>query len=69
MATHKRQQWRECDMQQALHNVEHKSMGFKLAAKTFNVPRTTLRRRFNKHQGSAKGDLGGRRTTFPVLLS
>nr|CAI5849331.1 unnamed protein product [Callosobruchus analis] len=35
-------------------------MGYTLAAKTFNVPKTTLRRRLAT-QNSSKGDLGGRR--------
>ncbi|KAK9700582.1 CENP-B N-terminal DNA-binding domain [Popillia japonica] len=46
MSTKKRQQWEERDMQQALSNVQNNNMGFKLTAKTFSVPKTTLRRRF-----------------------
>lgn len=65
MATKKRQQWEEHDMEQALNSVQRKIMGFKSAAKTFSVPKTTLMRRFKKQQGSSKGDLGGPRTTFP----
>ncbi|KAJ8947237.1 hypothetical protein NQ318_012003 [Aromia moschata] len=64
MSIQKRQLWSEADMQQALNCVTEKSMGFKLAAKICNVPKTTLRRRFAKKQGWSKGDLGGRRTIF-----
>ncbi|KAJ8945668.1 hypothetical protein NQ318_012386 [Aromia moschata] len=48
MSTQKRQLWSEADMEQALNCVMEKSMGFKLAAKICNVPKTTLRRRFAK---------------------
>lgn len=39
-------------------------MGWHLAAKNYNVPATTLRRRF-KTNNATKGDLGGRRTVLP----
>lgn len=68
MTTQTRQQWEEHNMRQALQNVENNVMGFKRAAATFHVPKTTLRRRLSKQQGSSKGDLGGRRTTFPAHI-
>lgn len=57
----KRQQWSEEAMREALQNIKEKEMGWLLAAKTFNVPATTLRRRFKNGCGATKGDLGGRR--------
>ncbi|XP_056648647.1 uncharacterized protein LOC130453078 [Diorhabda sublineata] len=67
MASKKRQQWDEHDMRQAIENVQDHSMGFKLAAKTFNVPKTTLRRRLAK-QDSSKGNLGGRTAIFSKAI-
>ena len=61
-----RQGWNEANMCEAIKNVQEKKMGWKLAARTFNVPATTLRRRVNKNIGHKKGDLGGCR---PVLGS
>ena len=43
-----RQAWNEENMREAISNVKEKRMGWRLAAKTFNVPATTLRRRFKK---------------------
>lgn len=60
----KRQAWREQDMIEALKNVEEKKMGWHLASKTFNVPATTLRRRFKNGYKGKKGDLGGKRPVF-----
>lgn len=51
-------------MQEAITNVKEKKMGWQLAAKTFNVPATTLRRRFQKDD-SSMGDLGGCRQVLP----
>ncbi|XP_057671328.1 uncharacterized protein LOC130903084 [Diorhabda carinulata] len=67
MASKKRQQWDEHDMRQAIENVQDHSMGFKLAAKTFNVPKTTLQRRLAK-QDSSKGNLGGRTAIFSKAI-
>ncbi|XP_057671308.1 uncharacterized protein LOC130903064 [Diorhabda carinulata] len=67
MASKKRQQWDEHDMRQAIENVQDHSMGFKLAAKTFNVPKTTLRRRLAK-QDSSKVNLGGRTAIFSKAI-
>lgn len=64
LATTKRQEWREEDMAEALRNVQEKKMGWQLASKTFNVPSTTLRRRFKNNFSSRKGDLGGPRPVF-----
>lgn len=58
-----RQQWDELAMKAAIDAVRAKKMGWQLAAKTFNVPATTLRRRYVKCDTS-KGDLGGRRTVL-----
>nr|CAI5835801.1 unnamed protein product [Callosobruchus analis] len=54
-------------MRQAIINVQSHNMGYKLAAKTFNVPKTTLRRRLGT-QDNAKGDLGGRRAIFSKAI-
>ncbi|KAJ8940700.1 hypothetical protein NQ318_009103 [Aromia moschata] len=59
-----RQRWKEEDMASAIKAVQNKTMGYTLAVKTFNVPRTTLRRRIKKNQGSNKGYLGGYKPTF-----
>lgn len=67
MASKKRQQWDEHDMRQAIQNIQAHNMGFKLAARTFNVPKTTLRRRLAK-QDSSKGDLGGRKAIFSKAI-
>ncbi|KAJ3656223.1 hypothetical protein Zmor_015317 [Zophobas morio] len=45
-------------MAEALRNVREKKMGWQLASKIFNVPATTLRRRFKNNCNSTKGDLG-----------
>lgn len=42
-------------------------MGIKLATNTFNIPKTTLKRRFSKQGCSFKEYLGGRRP-FPKLV-
>lgn len=60
----KRQEWGEQNMVEALRNIQEKNMGWQLAAKTFNVPASTLRRRFKNSCKSTKGDLGGRRPVF-----
>lgn len=60
----KRQEWDERAMKEAINAVKEKRMGWQLAAKTFSVPATTLRRRFKKNDAT-KGDLGGRRTVLP----
>ena len=39
----KRHQWEEIAMENALRSIKEKEMGWSLAAKTFNVPATTLR--------------------------
>lgn len=51
-------------MREAIQAVKEKKMGWKMAAKTYDVPATTLRRRFKKDD-AAKGDLGGRRSILP----
>ena len=60
----KRQLWEEKNMAEALRNVREKKMGWQLASKIFNVPATTLRRRFKNNCNSTKGDLGGKRPVF-----
>lgn len=60
----KRQEWSEEAMVEALQNIKDKKMGWLLAAKTFNVPATTLRRRFKARCNATKGDLGGRRAVL-----
>lgn len=63
-----RQSWSEEDMSQAMQAVRSKEMGWLLAAKTFNVPKSTLRRRVNDKNkvlhGSKKGFLGGSVSVF-----
>lgn len=51
-------------MAAAILAVQSNTMGYKMAVKTFHVPKTTLRRRISKNQGSKKGYLGGHRPTF-----
>ena len=51
-------------MAEALRNVREKKMGWQLASKIFNVPATTLRRRFKNNCNSTKGDFGGKRPVF-----
>lgn len=51
-----------------IFQVQNITMGFKLAAKTFNVPKTTLIRRLANEKISSKGDLGGRWPTFPIYV-
>ena len=63
-----RQAWREEDMQQAIENIRRKTMGWRLASKTFNVPFTTLRRRVKEGKGSKKETLGGKRPVFDANL-
>ncbi|KAJ3656591.1 hypothetical protein Zmor_015660 [Zophobas morio] len=60
----RRQLWEEKNMAEALRNVRKKKMGWQLAFKIFNVPATTLRRRFKNNCNSTKGDLGGKRPVF-----
>lgn len=55
-------------MKNALKAIKEKRMGWKLAAKTFDVPSTTLRRRFKNEKGSEKGYLGGCKLTFTSQL-
>ncbi|KAB0803136.1 hypothetical protein PPYR_00106 [Photinus pyralis] len=68
----KRQSWQEDDMKSALEEVRNKQMGWKRAAKTYNVPASTLRRRFHQKNrfatASSKGFLGGKRPTFSKEL-
>ncbi|XP_063904724.1 jerky protein homolog-like [Zophobas morio] len=59
-----RQLWEEKNMAEALRNVREKKMGWQLASKNFNVPATTLRRRFKNNCNSTKRDLGGKRPVF-----
>lgn len=59
--TSSRQSWREEDMQNAIDAVSREEMGWLLAAKTFNVPQATLRRRArnkNKFVNSTSKGLG-----------
>lgn len=63
-----RQMWSEDNMQEAIDAIRSKSMGYKLAAKTYSVPRSTLKRRVlekNKiSKGNRKGFLGGHQSVF-----
>lgn len=59
-----RQSWGEDAMAEAITEVKNKRMGWQLAAKTFGVPATTLRRRVAKDKGPMKGYLGGKLPTF-----
>ncbi|XP_072387381.1 uncharacterized protein [Diabrotica undecimpunctata] len=63
-----RQEWLEENMNMAIQHIQEKKMGWLLASKTFNVPATTLRRRFANNFSGRKGDLGGRRITLPPHL-
>ena len=56
-----RQSWRPGDMRNAIAAVEREEMGWLLAAKTYNVPQATLRRRArnkNKFVNSVSKGLG-----------
>lgn len=44
-----RQSWDEENMKKALQKVKNNEIGFKKAAHTFNVPRTTLKRWYEKY--------------------
>ena len=59
-------------MKQAILNVESRAMGWKLAARTFSVPKSTLRRRVlekNKIlKGADKGFLGGAAPVFDTNI-
>lgn len=62
-----RQQWREEDMKSAIQAIEKKEMGWLAAAKKFNVPQATLRRRYqgvNKRVKGIEKGLGRFGTTF-----
>lgn len=58
-----RQSWDEKNMRDAIAAVQSKNMGWQMAAKTYNVLATTLRRRTEKGEPS-KGYLGGHKPTF-----
>lgn len=58
-----RQSWDEKNMKDAISAVRSKRMGWQMAAKAYQVPATTLRRRAEKGHTS-KGYLGGHITTF-----
>lgn len=60
--------WDEFNMGAALDQVKNKLMGYTMAAKTFNVPRSTLRRRFKKERDNKKGYLGGYKPTFDIEM-
>lgn len=62
-----RQSWDENQMREAIEAVRTKKMGWLLAAQTYNVPFTTLRRRAQRGDVS-KGYLGGKKTTFEANL-
>ena len=64
----KRHQWEEIAMENALRSIKEKEMGWSLAAKTFNVPATTLRQRYKEDQGSKKIGLGGHRTILSYSI-
>lgn len=66
-----RQSWSEESMSAALEALQNGSCGYLKASKQFNVPKSTLERRFkakNKYATGSLKILGGRKTTFPLQL-
>ncbi|GBM42641.1 hypothetical protein AVEN_221754-1 [Araneus ventricosus] len=49
-------EWTEDNLKNAIKVVEEKNMGVKRAAKTFSIPKTTLKRRIKTHNFT-KGSL------------
>lgn len=49
------QSWCAVSMQNAINAVRHKNVNFSQAAKLFNIPRTTLKRRVNNINIDATG--------------
>lgn len=47
-----RQKWSEEDIKRAIEMVSNKVMGYKKAAETYNVPKTTLIRRVKKYKAT-----------------
>jgi FKBP-type peptidyl-prolyl cis-trans isomerase (trigger factor) len=66
-----RQSWSEEAMSMALEALRNGTCGYLKAAKQFNVPKSTLERRFknkNKQALDHSKQLGSRKLTFPMEL-
>ena len=62
-----RNSWQKENMEEAIAAIKDRKLGFKAAAKRFNVPRTTLRWRVLDQNKKAKGScqqLGRFQPTF-----
>src|SRR6218665_3513712 len=66
-----RQSWSEINMKHAIEALRNKKMGLKKACKEFNVPRTTLQRRYKstvESTAAAAKKLGSRRNVFDMEM-